>query len=114
MTKTARTNYIDRVRKGIEIYKAMEAMEDKEKINFKYGNRTNEYEIYCLVYKSGNKTYSVREANIYFGSSMNIDIEKSTKVYLYLYTYDLFSTKTTAKLDFEHIILTENTLPHEL
>ena len=97
-----RTDYIHRVKKGIEIMDAMMSMEDNGELKFEYGTRGT-YEIHCSVYDSGIRTYSIGEAEKMFGSRMNIDLEKSSKVYLYLYTYDLFSTKTFMKLHFEHI-----------
>ena len=97
-----RSDYINRVKAGIEIKKAMAEMEDNGALVFEYGTRGT-YEIHCSVYCSGMRTYSVGEHDQLFGSRMNIDLEKSSKVALHLYTYGLFSNKTTANLDFEHI-----------
>lgn len=101
MTKNKRSDYINRVRAGIVLMQALEAMEDNGELKFEYGAET--YEIHCSVYDSGMRSYSIGEADALFGSRMNISLEKSSKVYLYLYTYDLFSNKTSAKLYFEHI-----------
>jgi hypothetical protein len=97
-----RSDYINRVRAGIEIKKAMDAMEDNGALVFEYGSR-GKFENHCSVYGSGMKTYSIGEHDQLFGSRMNIDLEKSSKVALHLYTYDLFSNKTTANLNYEHI-----------
>jgi hypothetical protein len=97
-----RSDYINRVRAGIVFNQAMEAMEDNGALVFEYGSR-GKFEIHCSIYGSGMRTYSIGEHDQMFGSRMNIDLEKSSKVALHLYTYDLFSNKTTVNLNYEHI-----------
>jgi len=104
MTKNARTDYINKVRKGIEIYAAIEALKDNEHVPIKYGTFGN-FKINCIEWNSGGKSYAINE-DVLFGRSMSIDLEKSTKTYLYCYTYDLFGNRTTTKLNFEYITLT--------
>ena len=101
-----RTNYIDRVKAGIEIRKTMDAMEDNGNLVFEYGSRGT-FEIHCSVYSRGSRSYSVGEHDKMFGNRMNIDLEKSSKVALHLYTYDLFSNKTTMNLNYEYIKIKE-------
>ena len=97
-----RSDYIARVSKGISIYKAMEALEDNGTLMIKYGEKT--YEIHCSIYEHSGQAFSIGEDKL-FGSRMNIDLDKSGKSYLYCYTYDLFSTKTIAKLNFDNITI---------
>ena len=96
-----RSDYINRVKLGIEFMKALAVLEDNGALVFEYG--TEKYEIHCSVYDSGMRTYSVGEHDQLFSNRMNIDLAKSSKVALHCYTYDLFSTKTTANLSYEHI-----------
>jgi len=98
-----RTDYINRVKAGNVLKAFMAAMEDNGALVFEY--RKNKYEIHCSVYSSGMRTYSIGEHDQLFGNRMNIDLEKSSKVALHLYTYDLFSNKTTANLSYELIKL---------
>jgi len=104
MTKKKHTEYINRVRKGIEVYEAMEDLSDGEELTIVYGER-GEFKIRCYQYTaSDKKSYSISETKDYiFGRSMNIDSEKSGKSYLYCYTFDLFNNKTVSKLNFDHI-----------
>lgn len=107
MTKNTRMNYIDRVKKGIEVYAAMEALAKNEEITISFGNR-GEFKIRCHEFTHADDTisrsYTIGDGQV-FGRQMNIDSEKSSKSYLYCYSYDLFSNKTVAKLNFEHITL---------
>ena len=99
-----RTDYINRVKAGNVLKAFMAVMEDNGKLVFEYGNRGT-FEIHCSVYSSGSRSYSIGKHDEMFGSRMNIDLEKSSKVALHCYTYDLFSKKTTANLAYEHIKL---------
>jgi len=104
MTATARTQYIDNVKKGIEIYVAMEALKDNESLWIKNGK--NVYEIHCSIYNSRTeRNFSIGDGKL-FGSRMNIDNEKNNKTSLYCYTYDLFSNKSSQRLYFQDIELT--------
>jgi len=111
MTKNNRADYIKRVKKGIEVYAAMAALDKSEKIHITFGNR-GEYVITCHVFNHADGTvsrsYTISDGNL-FGRAMNIDDDKSGKSYLYCYTYDLFNNKTVAKLNFEHITIVEPT-----
>ena len=98
-----RTDYINRVKAGNVLKAFMAVMEDNGELVFEYSE--NKYEIHCSVYDSGMRTYSIGEHDQLFGNRMNIDLNKSSKVALHCYTYDLFSTKTTANLSFEKIKL---------
>lgn len=110
MTKTA---YIDRVKKGIELYTAMEALKsfealkDCESLSIEFGNRGT-FDIKCHEWErvtgGPHRSYSISDGQL-FGRSMNIDMEKSGKSYLYCYTYDLFQNETHSKLYFEHITI---------
>jgi hypothetical protein len=104
MTKTT---YIDRVKKGIELYTAMEALTAGEKITIEFGNR-GQYTITAFDFNradgSVDRSYAISDDKL-FGKSMNIDSEKSGKSYLYCYTFDLFQNMTIAKLYFEHITI---------
>ena len=111
MTKTARTNYIDNVRKGIKVYAAMNALNDNEEMIISYGNRGT-YRIRCHQYKTieAKCMFTINDGSLFgraaeFGRFMIIDSEKSGKSYLYCYTFDLFKNRTTAKLNFEHITI---------
>lgn len=107
MTKTA---YIDRVKKGIELYAAMEALtKENDTLTISYGDR-GEYNIKMHSFERSNgetrRSYIITDGK-FFGYSMNIDMEKSGKSFLHCYTYDLFSNETHAKLYFEHITIVE-------
>ena len=103
----SRTDYIARVRKGIEVYEALAALAEGEELIISFGNR-GEYAIRAYDTKYPTRTersYSIGERNAIFGRRMNIDNEKSGKSYLYCYSFDLFDNKTIAKLYFEHITI---------
>ena len=108
MTKKTRTDYVARVKAGIEIYKAMEALKNNEEFYIMYGERgpfrirTHEFEHTDHV----SRSYTISDDDL-FGKSMNIDSDKSGKSFLYCYTFDLFKTKTIARLYFEHIQIIE-------
>lgn len=112
MTKNTRSNYINRVQKGIEVYAAMEALANGEKLTIAFGNRGNfvitYHEFEHITPGETRRSYTISDGKI-FGRSMNIDDEKSGKSYLYCYTFDLFTNKTVAKLYFEHITIVEPT-----
>jgi hypothetical protein len=97
-----RSDYINRVRAGIVFNQVLEAMEDNDSLVFEYGKR-GMFEIHCSVYSKGTRSYSVGKHDEIFSSRMNIDLEKSSKVALHLYTYDLFNNKTTVNLNYKHI-----------
>jgi hypothetical protein len=101
-----RTDYINRVKKGIEVYEAMEALKDSENLSIMYGKR-GPFNINCSIYSDNHKVFSINDTK-YFGKSMNIDMEKSGKSYLECFTFDLFGKQTIAKLYFEHITFIEN------
>jgi len=104
MTNKTRTNYVARVKAGIEIYKAMEALESGQDFKIEYGSR-GEFRIRCHEFDHSDhisRSYSIMDKEL-FGRSMNIDSDKSGKSFLYCYTFDLFGTKTIARLYFEHI-----------
>ncbi len=107
MTTSARSQYISNVKKGIAIYKALEALEDNGKLWIKYDNKV--YEIDALVYTHG-RSYSIGDGEI-FGRRMNVDMEKSNKTALYVYTYDLFNSKSTNRIHFQYVTIT--TKPEE-
>lgn len=104
----SRTDYINRVQKGIEVYSAMEALEDKDKLFLTIEGVEKELYINALVYENADgskrRYYSIGEDTI-FGKSMNIDMEKSSKSFLVCYTYDLFNNETTQRIPFETITL---------
>lgn len=99
MTKKSRSKYINTVRKGIAFYETMAALKDKETFNFKYDDKT--YEINCSIFRD-SPSYSISDGEI-FGRHMNVDMEKSTKSFLLLYTYDLFVQRSTYKINFKDI-----------
>jgi len=105
MTAKARTQYIDRVKKGIEVYEAMNALENSENLSIMYGER-GPFNINCTIYSKGSKIFSINDTK-YFGKSMNIDMKNSGKSFLHCYAFDLFGKQTTAKLYFEHISIIE-------
>jgi hypothetical protein len=106
---TAKQAYIDRVRKGIEVYAAMEALKKDESLTITFGNR-GEYKIHCHEFEHADgklsRSYTINDGQL-FGRQMNISTEKSGKSYLHCYSYDLFSNGTVAKLYFEHITIVE-------
>jgi hypothetical protein len=106
----SKTDYINRVKKGIEVYAAMEALtEENDTLTIEFGNRgTFNIRMHEFTHADGNvsRSYSISDGKI-FGRSMNIDEEKSGKSFLYCYTFDLFTNKTVAKLYFEHITIVE-------
>ena len=102
---TKRELYISNVKKGIKVYEAMAALEDRGNMYIKYGNRGT-FEINASVWKNMPTSYSIGDGEL-FGRRMNIDMEKSGKSFLYVYTYDLFNNKSFSKLAFEHITITE-------
>jgi hypothetical protein len=106
----SRTDYIARVQKGIEVYEAMEALtEENDTLSIEFGNRGTfniQLHEYKFVDGSTRRSYSINDTKM-FGKSMNIDDEKSTKSYLYCYSFDLFSNRTVAKLYFEHITIVD-------
>ena len=108
-----RTRYINRVKKGIEVYAVMEALGKNEKLTISFGNRGN-FVITCHEFErvSGeiSRSYTIGDGQL-FGKQMNIDDEKSGKSYLHCYSFDLFSNQTVAKLYFEHITIVKET-PH--
>jgi len=106
----SKQDYINRVKKGIEVYAAMEALtEENDTMTIEFGNRGT-FNILLHQYTTAdgrvNRSYSINDGK-YFGKAMNIDDEKSGKSYLYCYTFDLFSNQTVAKLYFEHITIVE-------
>lgn len=107
MTKTAHTNYIERVKKGQAVYAAMEALGNNEFFLISFGNR-GDFKIMCHEFKridgTVSRSYTISDTEM-FGRSMNIHDEKSGKSYLFCYSYDLFSNETHSKLYFEHITI---------
>lgn len=93
--------YIEKVRKGIELYELMEKMENNEKLTIRYNNK--KYRICCLIHDfktiENRKDYIIDDGEM-FGRSMNIDMEYSGKSFLLVYTYDLFRNQTVHKIDF--------------
>ena len=59
-----------------------------------------EYKTYMFTY-SRDTSYSIGRAEL-FGSTMNID--KVTKRYISLYTYDMMGTRTTYKMALEEMM----------
>jgi len=104
MTATARTQYIDNVKKGIEIYAAMEALKDNESLYIKVAN-DKVYEIHCSIYSNDRSVYSIGDCKL-FGNRMNIDMNKSNKTSLYCYTFDLFNNKSSHRVYFQDTELT--------
>jgi len=106
----SKQDYINRVKKGIEVYAAMEALsEENDTMTIEFGNRgTFNIKMHSFTYADGrtSRSYTISDGKI-FGRSMNIDDEKSGKSFLYCYTFDLFQNKTVAKLYFEHITIVE-------
>ena len=109
MAKNTRTDYINRVKKGIEVYAAMEALKKDEKMTISFGSR-GEYKITCHEFESlvggTSRSYTISDGEL-FGKQMNIDSGKSTKSFLYCYSFDLFTNRTIARLYFEHITIVE-------
>jgi len=101
MTKTS---YIDRVKKGQELYSQLEELNDGDSLVISYNN--NKYEINCHKFNSG-KSFAIGKYGEIFGNRMNIDMEKSGKSYLFCYTYDLFGKETNKKLYFENVDIIE-------
>lgn len=105
----SRKHYIERVKKGMEVYKAMESLKDNESMLIEFGNRGQfKISVHEYDYPSGRseRMYAISDKDI-FGKSMNIDMKKSGKSFLYCYSYDLFGNGTSAKLYFEHITIVE-------
>lgn len=92
-----REEYINKVKTGIELRKVMESLEDGQNLHMMYNG--TKYEIHCSVYKDEERLYSIGDTAL-FGRRMNIDLEKSGKSFLLCYTYDLFSNRTTHRVDF--------------
>jgi hypothetical protein len=67
-------------------------------IPFKY--KGIEYKIYMFTY-SKETSYSIGRAEL-FGSTMNID--KVTKRYISLYTYDMMNQRTQYKMALEEMV----------
>ena len=67
-------------------------------IPFKY--RGEEYKLYMFTY-SKEPSYSIGRGEL-FGSTMNID--KVTKRYISLYTYDMMNQRTQYKMALEEMI----------
>jgi hypothetical protein len=106
MTATARTQYIDNVKKGIEIYTALEALKNHESLWIDLNGKV--YEIMNTIFdhrKEKTNSYSIGNGKL-FGSNMNINIEKSNKTSLFCYTYDLFSNESHQKIYFEDMKIT--------
>ena len=60
------------------------------------------YKLHKFTYSKGKETsYSIGRAEL-FGSTMNID--KVTKRYISLYTYDMMGTRTTYKMALEEML----------
>lgn len=102
------TDYINRVKKGIELNNAMAALKDGETLSIQY--KANIYMITAYEYKRSTgeirRSYTITDDEL-FGRSMNIadTSDGTTKSYLLCYTYDLFKTQTTKKLYFDEITI---------
>ena len=104
MTKTQRIDYINRVKRGIEVYEAMAALKDSQELKITYNGER--YNIHCSEFVRKNnevsRIYSINDTKV-FGKSMNIDMEKSGKSYLLVFVFDLFKNQTTHKVDFSKV-----------
>ena len=103
MTKIDREHYIKKVQMGIALYAAMDCLKDNEELPIEFG--ATYLEIHCSIWDD-RKSFSIGDGKL-FGRRMNIDMEKSSKVNLVAFTYDLFNNKTTQKIGFEHITVVE-------
>ena len=105
---TKREQYIANVKKGIELLDAMQNLKNSEKLTITIEDKGT-YDIRCWRYDDPSTVnFSISSSHGIFGQSMNVDIDNSSKVALHCYSYDLFNTRTSAKLQFEHITLQKN------
>lgn len=90
--------YLQKVKQSEKIYSLVNSLEYGDRLTIEYGvdrdGNVRKFEI--VNYNSINKnrpSYSIKEADTLFGSSMNI--ETVTKTQLKAYTFDMMKQKTT-------------------
>ena len=84
------------------LVKSIKALNVDEKINFEYNLKT--YVISCFyISRKGSKTLSVYKNNSMVFDGMNV--EKITKKYITLYSYDMMGNRTTYKMNIDKIKL---------
>ena len=82
------------------LVKSIKALNVNEKINFEYNLKT--YVIRCFyISRKGFKDYSVYKNNSIVFDGMNV--EKITKKYITLYSYDMMNNKTIYKMNIDKI-----------
>jgi len=88
--------YSEKVKAGKEIISRMEALQENDKITFKYKGQV--YRLYCYsVYEDGRRSYAVDKVGGYGDGGMNI--EKVGPTSLSLYSFDMMGQKSTYKID---------------
>ena len=107
--------YNQKINASKELYNAIQAMEEDNKLYIQYGkDKTHKtivmedgsqqyktiwvdryYEIKCHTYGI-NKSWAIYEKDSILGRGMNVD--SLTKTTMTLYSYDLFDNKTTHRL----------------
>ena len=85
------------------LVKSINQLNKGQKINFEYNLK--KYVITCFYEdRKGNNVYSVhKDSNRLIYEGMNV--EKITKKYITLYSYDMMSNRTTYKMNIDKITL---------
>lgn len=84
--------------------KKIKNLNEGESFIFTYGGK--DYELNCY---SSSFSCAVREAEVIFSRSMNVD--KVTEKYITLYDYNLFGVKSTYKIPVNEITIKPNDIP---
>ena len=85
--------YQEKINASQELYNAIQAMEEDNKLYIQYGKEY--YEIRCHTYGI-DKSWAIYERDNILSRGMNVD--SLTKTTMTLYSYDLFNNKTTHRL----------------
>ena len=83
-----------------KLSKKIKNLNENENFIFTYNGKDYEFNCYSVSERFG-KSYSVREANVIFGQSMNVD--KITSKYITLYDFNLFKVRSTYKIPINKI-----------